>query len=470
MNIFYGEDSRQRLLGEEAIASSLRGELSRRRAPLFDSADEAASLGFVACARELRAGQTLFVKCGSAVVEYGGSSPAAIAELRSGLCLAHVAHRLASNDAFRVGGETARMLVDLEWFAEVDKRSLFAIANHGVAKMELHLSLFEPPASGNADADAENRRLTNAIVAQLRREKKTTVNLVAAIDDTSGTSLAGVVARACARVFEWDDQRLLALYSSPKRPFILQLVGEEFHEQYRSFFRTTAGKIAFPQQQSFETTDGSNEHVRKYLSRVRGSSSCKRIEVFFPAVPILAAYSNGDNVLYQCRNVIEQVVSRHRRDDIDTPRLVNLERDVLLNLEDESGSQRAASKRYAYLHQFTFQKGDGARLVEVVRRAPRLSFINLDFSTGLDVDTVRSLLALDHVCAVSLLGSDVAAAVARTVVQSDKLLCDYAWRNACRTLAPLDDDVRRKRYLYACLSTVRFEAENLLADRSVQTT
>jgi hypothetical protein len=467
--VLYGEDSRQRLLGEAAIALSQQGqeELSRRRAPLFDSADEAESLGFAACARELRAGGTFLVKCGSAVVECRcGSSAEAIAELRSGLGLAHVAYRLASDDAFRVEGETARALVDLEWFAEVDKRSLFAVASHGAAKskMELHLTLFEPP-------DSDGRRRVHEIAAQLRREKRTTVHLVAAVDDASGFSLAGVVARACARVFEWDDQRLLALYSSPKSPFILQLVGEEFHARYRAFFASPEGKAAFPRQEAFDTTDRSNMHVQKFLGRVRerGAGPCKRIEVFFPAVPILAAFSNGESILFQCRDVIEQVVSKHRRDDIVTPQLASLERDVLLNLED--GASQKRSYRYAYLHRFAFQKGDGARLVDAVRRAPQLGMVNLDFTTGLEVDAVRALLALDHVCAVSLVGSDVAAAAAvACAAQSGKLLCDYAWRSACHTLAPLADDVRRKRYLHACLATVRFDAENLLADHSVQTT
>ena len=74
-------------------------------------------------------------------------------------------------------------------------------------------------------------------------------------------------------------------------------------------------------------------------------------------------------------------------------------------------------------------------------------------------------------CLLSPTSRAVAAAAAvACAAQSGKLLCDYAWRSACHTLAPLADDVRRKRYLHACLATVRFDAENLLADRSVQTT
>lgn len=406
--IFYFEELLDRCCDDEPVVSADNCAAVR---PMFMSVEEAAGLGFAACARALERGETLEVSCGWAMLAYDGTASDVMTELRSGLCERVVRYMLADFMA------DARLLLSVELFAE--------------GSMVHDNSPFVEAAAPAIDVTVFNGQEKHLGLASARAG--------GAINEVSGRSLAGVVARACKRLRGWREERLLALFSSPKSPFVLQMVDTSRRSAYLAFLESEEGAKAFPTRRRLSTTYNLSEtSVRLYVDR------CKRLEikpeaeidVFVAEVPLLAVFSLVPGVLEQCSHIVKQVMDKHPRDDLPVPHIETYD-NVATELECSGGNQIKCANFVGR----EFGEGDNDKLEALVAASPHLSVINLRDTVGVSCATIRRLIDLHRVRVVALEGSSVADEAATG--GSSKLLCNSKWRAQVQATEPLSAATRR---------------------------
>ncbi len=434
MTFFYGEEMLERCRKELVVPEAQRSKISTICVPLFESADEAEEFGFAACARAMRRGESFTVSYGSALLEYAGDDHDVLRELRSGLCERVARHSLVCALADAVGAESVRLLLSVEFFAEATKKRDAKAWSVVPSKEAAPPILFVFNGRGGD--------LVRAGVA---------VRDGGSINEVSGRSLAGVVARACKRIFSWRNQHLLALYSSSDSPLVLEIVEDANQHAYSTFFSSKEGLAAFPARARARllTTSLKDKSVKKYLKHCkrRNITPLAEINVFVPDEPLLAIYSLLPGVLEQCSTVIEQVIKNHPRDDVSVPRI-----DTFDQVAD-AFEPITRSAKYADFVGREFREGDDVKLVALVTASPYLSIINLRGTSNVTLVTIQKLIAVDlQVSIVALEGSTVADEAAK--LHSDKLLCDYGWKDRVQATQPLDAATRRLSHMYDVVAYV----------------
>jgi hypothetical protein len=436
MTLLYGESTSQRCgLPQRSVA--------QYSVPLFVTADAAQRLGLVAIANALRAGESITLRTGSAVVTYSGNSRDVVKELESATTLMHVAARFL-DDEF----DDPPCLFGVQWFVKHDKSDFRLVVGKATTHTAHAAVAFFGDVAAAAPANCSGVTTIHATAQTIG---------FGPINEVSGRSAAGVVARAAMRVFGWDHQRLLALFSSQSCPFVLQCVDKLQCEKYRAFLDDATGLALFPRREKVPVTDGSEHRVvREYLRRmdaenVEPSQRADHLDVYYPTWPdgLLAVCSVEPGVAEHAVPLVRQVLHKHRRDDLRVA--INFSHALMMptsaaiilgtcSVRDALGKCPPSAVEYVDLRQYKFKEHECSELVRIAAAASLLEIVVLDRATGVSRECVEQLLLLPHIRVVSIVGTAVAGEFDASDA-SDKLIVD---RGAARHF---DEGGARFRYI-----------------------
>lgn len=395
MTLFYGESTSQRTgLSSHHVSST-------HKVPLFVDADDAKRRGFVAVADALRAGETVTLQSGSALVRYSGNSQKVIQELESEKALRHTEARFLSDEF-----SEAPPMSGLQWFVRHEKNDFeLVVGNATTPSARVAVALFEPNDPPGLESHPD---------VMLIRASHQTVHF-GPINEISGRSAAGIVARAAMRVFEWKQQRMLALFSSPSCPFNLQLVDLEYRDKYRAFFDSEAGQVLFPRRDK---------------------------DIFYAASPLLAVFSVEPGVAEHVMSLVRQVLRRHGRDDLRVlirgKRVLKPAHGAICSVRDALGECPESAVEFVDLRLHNFSAQDCNDLVKIAKAASQLEIVLLDRSTGVSRACVEQLVQIPHIRVVSI----VEIAVADNFTSGGKIIVDRSWAAGLKA-----DTAARLRYV-----------------------
>jgi hypothetical protein len=359
----YGEGLSQRM-HESFELSKLSAEI-----PLFISASEAAKFGLNECAELLKVGGSITIRSGSGFETV--KLPAALlekstcvrTELMSPMGLLMAQARLATvapADGFQI-------------FAWTDT-FISQIGATRVLKNELETAFILFDYNNNNSNGKLVTELPGAVFVE---------HVVREMSDVSGTCLAGVVARTCARVWHWKACYALALFSSPDCEFVLEGVREDFRARYEAFFASESGRALFEKLKPLSTTAVEHRSVRTFLARWKNHSNDAAekppamITRYRARRPVLSLFSDRAGVLSCLQDTVMLVANHHPVDDLMcvwNPR-TSLESRYGERLRKALGHRDAATITFVDLTLLEFVTEDEEMLINVAKQATGLEVI-----------------------------------------------------------------------------------------------